>query len=171
MCILSLITTFFRIKEAQQNVQKITAEKKVETKKVNANSLVSARARNTHTQIYLSTAFSSFFQHISYYRKRGWNRGKQTCRPAENKKGAFWGGIISTTFKKNSLHRSATFHPATMFCRAVATMKAEICVFLFLWTWKCNEELYDSSENFTFFILTCFFYRCSRLGKVPSYRL
>ncbi|KAI5102176.1 formin, partial [Silurus meridionalis] len=31
--------TFFRLKEAQQNVKKITAEKKVETKKVNANSL------------------------------------------------------------------------------------------------------------------------------------
>lgn len=30
----------FRLKEAQQTVQKITAEKKVETKKINANSLV-----------------------------------------------------------------------------------------------------------------------------------
>lgn len=36
---------FFRLKEAQLNVKKITAEKKVETKKVNANSLV----RNEHT--------------------------------------------------------------------------------------------------------------------------
>uniref|UniRef100_A0A671L7K6 Formin-like n=1 Tax=Sinocyclocheilus anshuiensis TaxID=1608454 RepID=A0A671L7K6_9TELE len=38
-----------RLKEAQQTVQKITAEKKVETKKTNANSLV---RKHTSTQLY-----------------------------------------------------------------------------------------------------------------------
>jgi len=31
---------FYRLKEAQENIKKITAEKRVETKKINANSLV-----------------------------------------------------------------------------------------------------------------------------------
>lgn len=31
---------FHRLKEAQENIKKITAEKRVETKKINANSLV-----------------------------------------------------------------------------------------------------------------------------------
>ena len=31
-----------RLKEAQENIKKITAEKRVETKKINANSLVRA---------------------------------------------------------------------------------------------------------------------------------
>lgn len=36
------ISFFHRLKEAQENIKKITAEKKVETKKINANSLVRA---------------------------------------------------------------------------------------------------------------------------------
>lgn len=37
---------FDRLKEAQENIKKITADKRVETKQINANSLVSSRVRH-----------------------------------------------------------------------------------------------------------------------------
>ncbi|XDV43825.1 hypothetical protein PO909_012228 [Leuciscus waleckii] len=55
-----------RLKEAQKTVQKITAEKKVETKKINENSLVRKHTQ-THTLFLMYGClheFSTFITHV-----------------------------------------------------------------------------------------------------------
>jgi len=58
-----LLLFHFRLKEAQQTVQKITAEKKVETKKTNANSLVRKHSDTQlccwlHTRSYVNNSIA-----------------------------------------------------------------------------------------------------------------
>lgn len=47
-----------RLKEAQENIKKITAEKRVETKKINANSLVRTDLRTAEKWNFLKLALS-----------------------------------------------------------------------------------------------------------------
>ncbi|TKS86520.1 Formin Limb deformity protein [Collichthys lucidus] len=74
----------YRLKEAQENIKKITAEKRVETKKINANSLVRADLRTAEKWNFLKLALSYVCTEINTLnpfvvpanRKRGCGRRK-----------------------------------------------------------------------------------------------
>lgn len=81
-----------RLKEAQENIKKITAEKRVETKKINANSLVRTDLRTAEKpESFLKAALSCVCAEIDTLnlfvvlanRKRGCGRRKPACPPAE----------------------------------------------------------------------------------------
>lgn len=83
--------SFHRLKEAQENIKKITAEKRVETKKVNANSLVRADLYSETKWNFPKAALSCVAAEIDTLnlfvvlanRKRGCDRRKPACPPAE----------------------------------------------------------------------------------------
>lgn len=81
-----------RMKEAQENIKKITAEKRVETKKINANSLVRTDLHTAENWVefpascsFLVSALTSVHSSCGFSanRKRGCGRRKPACPPAE----------------------------------------------------------------------------------------
>lgn len=86
-----------RLKEAQLSVRRITGEKKVETRKINPNSLV------RHDSLLLSPdSFSSVHKNtpvntsFSLNRKSGCGRRKPTCRHHPNLCGTDWTFLVKT---------------------------------------------------------------------------
>lgn len=84
---------FPRLKEAQENIKKITADKRVETKKINANSLVRTDLYTAEKWNFLKASLSGLAPKSIYWalpflsvpanRKRGCGRRKPACPPAE----------------------------------------------------------------------------------------
>lgn len=90
--ITSIIFFFHRLKEAQENIKKITAEKRVETKKINANSLVRTDPHNSREiEFPAKAALSHVSAEINTLnllvvltnRKKDCGRRKPACPPAE----------------------------------------------------------------------------------------
>lgn len=85
------LVSFHRLKEAQENIKKITAEKRVETKKINANSLVRADLYSETKWNFPKAALSCVAAEIDTLnlfvvlanRRRGCDRRKPACPPAE----------------------------------------------------------------------------------------
>lgn len=103
---------------------------------------------HTYTVITPSVYYTTIFQNLSHYRRRGWGKKRQTCPPAEEKKKVQPDkALFHPMLRGTVLHRSMLVYSAIMYSNIVLTRNMEICVSLFLWTFKFNQELSDSSGN------------------------